>query len=200
MREIFINIDIVMILVETFLINFIVSQAELVVNIVAVSNFKWSIGRLSAVTLVGTVLSVATMKLVQRLKTGEDAYFLINLCLVGNWITLCVLVLVTNFSITWNTLQTAVVLSALFLDIIPGFNSAPWSLTLLYMIVPEHSRCFISGLRQASGKVACAFGYFTAASMFSLSAYVYPVLEICCFALTLFFLGRRKKFFKLYQV
>ena len=198
-REVITNIDIFMILAETTLINFIVTQAELVINIVAVTNFQWSIERLSVVTVIAAVLSIVAMMFSQRLKTGEDAYFLVTVCLVANWITLCILVLATNFSITGYALQTVVLVFTLFLYIIPGFNVAPWSLVLLYIIVPEHSRCFISGIRQAVCKIGSAFGFLTAAFLYSSSAYVYPVMEVCCFALAVLFLVRRKKFFELYH-
>jgi len=200
LNEIFTNIDIVMILVETLLINFIVTQAELVINMVAVNDFRWSIERLSLCTVVGVLISLTLMKLLQWLKTGIDAYFLFIVCLIGNWVTLCILIFATNFLITEKILQTIVVLSVLLLNIIPGFNSAPWTLVLLFMIVLKHSRCFVGGIRQAACKVACALGFFTAAFLYSESACVYPVLAVSCFMLALFFLVRRGAFFKKYRV
>lgn len=183
------------------LVLFIFSQADLVLNMVAVLTFQWSITRLSIVTIVGVATSVILMKVIQKKFTyGINTYFLFTCSLIGGWLLLTILFVATNFTVTEIHQQTLIIFIALLLNIIPRYNCASWSLVLVYYVVPAHSRSFVSGLRYAACKFGCMSGYFVAGFAYSYSIFLYPPLVVCCFILTVFVLSRRTVFFATHNI
>ena len=166
---------------------------------VAVISFEWSITRLSIVTITGVVISIMLMTLIQKkLKYGINTYFLFICSLIGNWILLILLLLSTNFTVTGISQQVSIIFISILLNIVPGYNCSAWSLDLLYLVTPAHSRSFVSGLRYAAGKLGCMSGYFIAAFAYSNSIFLYPILIGLCFILTIYLLVRRTTFFVKY--
>ena len=195
------RMDIIMILAQNALVIFVVSQADLLVNMVAVDNFRWSLFRLSIVTIMGVLSSITFMVVIQkRFKCGINTYFFLPCCLISIWLLLILLVLATNFMIADINQQMLIIFFALLLDIIPSYSSPGWSLVLLYFVVPAHSRSFVSGIRYAAEKVGNIIGYSIAAFAYSHSAVLYFPLVGCCFILTVTLLVRRTTFFAKYNL
>ena len=201
-RNILKNIDIITILVQNLIVFVIVSQAELVITMVTVISFQWSITRLSIVTLISVVTSLILMKVIERnMKCdGINTYFLVVCSLIVSWILLIFLLVPTNFMVTDILQQTSIIFLALLFNIVLGYNVCAWSLVLLYFIVPAHSRSSVSGLRQANLKFSTMIGFLLAAFTYSHSIFLYPVLIGCCFSLTVYLLVRRTAFFVKYNV
>ena len=72
-----------------------------------------------------------------------------------------------------------------------------FSTVVLTLVVPEHSRCFVMGIRQGIMKLASCSGYFAASFLYHMS---YPSLSILCLLTALVFLVRSKRFKKRYCV
>ena len=195
------NIDIVIILIQNFILFFIVSQADLVINMVTVINFQWSLTRLSIVTIIAMVTSVILMTVMEKkLKCGINTYFLFVCSLIESWVLLIFLLIPTNIMVTNIFQQTSVIFLALLFNIMLGYSVCAWSLMLLFFVVPEHSRSFVSGIRHGVMKFSNMIGYLLAAFAYSHSVFLYPALICCCFSLTVYLLVRRTTFFTKYNV
>ena len=200
LRNAFKNIDIITSLLQNLILFFIISQADLVLNMVTVINFQWSLTRLSIVTIMGMVTSVILMKVIQKLKCGINTYFLFVCSLIGSWVLLIFLLVPTNLMVTDILQQTSIIFLAFLFSIVLGYSCTAWSLMLLYFVVPEHSRSFVSGLRHGVMKISYMLGYLLAAFAYSHSLLLYPALIGCCFSLTVYLLVRRTTFFVKYNV
>ena len=173
--------DIIIIIVQNGVVAFVISQSDLLVNMVAIENFRWNLSRLSIVTVVGVFASVMFMHFFQkRFKCGINTYFLFTCCLIWIWLLQILLVLATNFTVTDINLQTLIIFLVLLFDIVSSYSSPGWGLVLLYFVVPAHSRSFVSGMRHATEKFTCMSGYLIASFAYSHSAVLYlPLLDVC---------------------
>ncbi|XP_066929122.1 uncharacterized protein [Clytia hemisphaerica] len=196
--EMLTNPDIVLVLVTILIIDFIYTQGDLVVNMIAVNVFHWSIERLSVFPVITVFIAVAIMKGIQRLNTGVDIYFLIIVSAIGNSISMNILTILANCDIKSFILRSILLLITLNLNLVVGYGITAFTTVLLSMVVPAHSMCSVIGLRMVAIKIALCLGYFTASTLFGVSKVFYPLISVLCLALALTYLARRSVFLHKY--
>lgn len=197
-KEIFSNIDIVLILIGVSIAGFMCPQFEICTNIMAVMNFSWSINYLSFISIISITMAAFFMKILARLNSEIDVNYqsVILLIIYGFLINLMSLPLV--FKLYNKSLQVSFVMASLNLYLVAGYNIRVFSSGLLFMIVPTHSRCYIIGIRQVIYKISMAVGYFTASFNFKYGSIVYPILATLCLTISIIRLLRSPGFLKKY--
>ena len=81
--------------------------------------------------------------------------------------------------------------------VVPGYNIRVWSNSLLFIIVPMISRCFIVGVFQVTMKLVYGIGYSLAASFYQY-AWLFIVSSRCCVDFNCGWtpFGEKQKFFE----
>uniref|UniRef100_A0A7M6DN15 Uncharacterized protein n=1 Tax=Clytia hemisphaerica TaxID=252671 RepID=A0A7M6DN15_9CNID len=194
------NLDIDLVLFSIMLISFVYTQAEIVINIIAVNLLGWTIEHLSILTVATVLLGITFLRYLQRFNDGLDIYFLLTFCVIGNSFNMSNMMLLANYYIPSEIVKNSLVFITLCINIVPGYCAVMFSTVILTLVVPEHSRCFVMGIRQGIMKLACCFGYFVASFFYGISSEVYPSLSVLCLLTALVFLVRNKKFRNRYCV
>ena len=105
-KDIVTDYDLLMVLLGSGLIGFIYCLGEITINIVAMSNFRWSLTTVSVVTLFCVLVATTLMKILQILKGITNTYYLYALCVVLNWLFVALLLVTLNIHVTRFSLQT----------------------------------------------------------------------------------------------
>ena len=197
-KEMLINYDIDHILLEVLIASVMFSQFEVGINLIALTKFSWSINFLGAVTFIGISIAAILMKGLSRLNSLVDVNYLFAILLT----IYSVLSILMTFPLTLKfgnkALEVCLIIILSSLSLVAGFNIRILSSSLLFMLVPLHSRCFIIGVRQSILKLSMGFSFFAASFMFDYGSIAYSVLSIICLIMSIIRLLRSPGFLKKY--
>ena len=92
-KEILLNLDIDLILVSVLMAGFMCSQFETSINIIAITNFQWSINYLGLLSIIAMLLAAVLMKLLSKLNCEisinfQSVILLINYSILINLMSL----------------------------------------------------------------------------------------------------------------
>ena len=197
-KDMLLNTDILLLISTVLWVNFVYTQGDLVVYIVAVRIFHWPINRLSIFPIATVVIALAVLKWIQRFNSGIDMYFLTVLSVICNAMSMAILTILSNYDIESSAMRTVLVLTTLSLNLIAGYSLVTFTSVLLSIVVPAHSACSIIGLRQVSVQTALTLGYFATSALFDIGKIVYPLMSMLCLVLAGVYLIRRTYFSQKY--
>ena len=149
------------------------SQLEILVNMVTVSLFNWSILRLG-VTLALTIIILTAMLMAAEknlLGDGLNIYCLYVLAFISVMLSSSLLAITNTLnpqSIYW---QTFVICLLLPLSFFPYFASTAYCRSMIFFITPAHSASIVESYRLVAQQLSTALAFFTA-------SYVYGVLSM----------------------
>ena len=197
-KEIFTNLDIDIILLGVLVAAFMYTQFEVSINITAITKFSWSIEYFGVVTIIAISISLILMKVLTRLSSQVDINFLFTIIFVIFSTVINLLSLPLAFKIQNRSLEVCFLLTCSVLYLVAAYNVRVHSSSLLFMIVPMHSRCFIIGVRQVISKIGVAAGFFSASFLFTFGSIAYPVLAMLCLTVAIIRLLRSPRFLEKY--
>ena len=197
-KQLISNTDIIVILNGVFLMSITYTQAEIYLNVLAITKFRWSIQYLGLITFVYITIIAVLMKLIGKINSQIDVNFLfiimqITLCILMNLI--CVPLV---FEIHSRSLQVGFFISTFVMCLVVGYSIRVLSNSLLFMIVPLSSRCVIVGIQIFISKASLGIGYFSASFLYENGLIVYPVLAILMLISALVCLMRSPSFLNKY--
>ena len=198
-KEVFSNIDIILIMISVSIAGFMCPQFEICTNIMAVNNFSWSLNYLSLITIIAISLAALFMKILAKLNSEIDVNYQSILLLIVYGFLINLMALPIVFKLYKKGLQILFIMTSLILYLVAGYNIRVFSSSLLFMIVPTHSRCFIVGIRQVIYKISMAVGYILASFFFKSGSIAYPILATVCLTISIIRLLRRPGFLKEYM-
>lgn len=197
-KNILTTFDIMLILTTILILNYIYTQAELVINIIAVDKFQWTVEHLGIFSISTIIIALSVMHVLKRLHSGVDIYYIIVCFVTGNGLSMAILAFLSNYEIRNAVFQSFLVLSIMSLNIIAGYSASIFTTFAIALVVPVHSRCFVVGLRQVSMKLALCLGYFSTTLLYNVSIISYPIMSLCCFALSFIYLCNSFRFIRKY--
>ena len=198
-REILTNTDIILILVGVFVMEFMDAQFEISINLVAITKFAWSIERLSAITIVGFLISIGVMWILKRFNTPTDTRYLFIFLLVVDGFLVTALILPITFDVfKTRYIQVTFMLFIMVFKLTVAYCIQVFSSCLLFVTIPSHSWCFIIGVRRVFFTSAGGLGFFTATTLFNGGSTAYPVLSILCIGLVFVLLLNTPNYLKRY--
>jgi len=162
------------------LIGFIYCLGEITINLVAMLEFKWTLTRVSIVTLFCAFTATVSMKLLQRLKGTVNTFFLFMLSGIFNWLFMTLLLFTLNVRVDNLPWQIFIFFTFLMLNIVGGFNATAWASGICFSIVPAHSSSTVDSVRYSIGKIGCSLGFFLASLAYSNSSIAYPIIAVLC--------------------
>ena len=198
MKDVCTNVDILMLLVTGALSHFTFCQGDLVINMVAVEVFHWTIQHLSILTILSVVLIVIAMRFLRTFKSNIDYYFLTALLLLCNCIVMAIVSLLTGYNLGNSTFESILVLIAMSLNILACYSISGFVTITLSLVVPVHSRCSIMGIRNVLLMLAFCTGFFTASSLYMIADVAFPILSASCLVLCFVYLARSRRFINFY--
>eukprot|EP00111_Clytia_hemisphaerica_P020736 TCONS_00061147-protein len=199
LTELLKNVDVLVPLYVIFLINIVYAQSELMINIVAVNLFHWSIQHLSILTITVVIIAVLTLKYIERFNTYIDAYYMLVLCTTGNALNLTIILPLAKECIGNDALRNVAIFMTQCFNILFSYPATAFTTVILSVVVDHHSRCSVLGLRQMAMKLACFFGYFSAAFLFIVIDKAYIILTLFCLSTSLVMLIRSRSFILKYK-
>jgi len=176
------------------LIGFIYSLGEITINMVAMLEFKWTLTRVSIVTLFCAFIATVSMKLLQRLKGTVNTFYLYLISIILNWQFMALLLLTLNINVDNLPWQIFIFFLFLMLNIVGGFNSTAWIRALCFSIVPAHSSSTVDGVRYFAAKIGCCLGFFFAPFVYTKSSVGLPIIVVLCILEYIFSFVSRKRF------
>ena len=197
-KEIFSNIDIILILIGVLMAGFMCSQFETSINIIAVTSFKWNINYLGVLSILAISFAALCMKCLSKLNSEVSLNFQSIILLINFSILINAVSLPLVFKMNGRSVEVIFIMSSLVFYLVAGYSIRYLFNSLLFMIVPPHSRCFIVGVVQVIYKISQASGYFTASFLFKWSAISYPFLSSVCLLISIARLRRSRKFIEKY--
>ena len=178
-KDIVLDYDLVSILIAVFVGAFTCYLANVLVNITAVTLFEWKMNYLACVTVSAVFLSVISMRLLSRLHSVIDVNFLFVMLLITYSILMNMFSIPHAYKMKNRTSEVAFLMVCIVMYVVPGYNIRVWSNSLLFIIVPMNSRCFIVGVFQVTMKLVYGIGYSLAASFYQY-AWLFIVSSRCC--------------------
>ena len=197
-KEILLNLDIDLILVSVFMAGFMCSQFETSINIIAITNFQWSINYLGLLSIIAMLLAAVLMKLLSKLNCEISINFQSVILLINYSILINLMSLPLVFITQSRNLEVIFIMTSLVLYLIGGYNIRYLFNNLLFLIVPSHSRCFIVGVVQVMYQISLASGYFTASFLLEWGTISYPCLASLCLLISIARLVRSHRFIEKY--
>ncbi|XP_066922872.1 uncharacterized protein [Clytia hemisphaerica] len=192
------NINLLSIILPDGFLGFVYSLMEVIINMVGLYNFSWSITRVSTLTCIGAIIFSTVMFLFQQrtLKGRYIFYFLFISCFSLAAMELSLLNISIQIPINSQALKMALFESCLGLNIIFGFGSTVYSKWLLFSLVPVNSKSYVESHRYIVAKVCCCTGFFTASFIYQQSFEWFTVLILCCFIIAFILLLRKNRFLR----
>ena len=186
------NADIILVLATSFLFGFVFTESEITTNLVAMYKFKWSLSRLSIVSLCCAALAVVFMKLVQRLKGILNIYFMFLMAIVMDSFSVCLQLLTIHAKFESKSVQVATIFCFYVVNSVCGFNTTSWARYILFSLVPAHMASTVDGYRFLSAKIGLTLGFFLASYIFHNGVYGYLLLILTLMLAYLASLVRKK--------
>ena len=197
-KEILTNYDIDHILLEVLIASAMYSQFEVGINLLALTKFSWSINYLGAITFIGISIAAILMKALSRLNSLVDVNYLFAILLTIYSVLSILMTLPLTLKFGNKALEVCLIIILSSLSLVAGFNIRVLSSSLLFMIVPLDSRCFIIGIRQSILKLSIGVSFFLASFIFDSGSIAYLVLSIICLIMSIIRLLRSPGFLKKY--
>ena len=170
------NADIILVLATSFLFGFVFTESEITTNLVAMYKFKWSLSRLSIVSLCCAAIAVVFMKLVQCLKGILNIYFMFLMAIVMYSFSVCLQLLTIHAQFESKSVQVAVMFCFYVVNCVCGFNTNSWARYILFSLVPAHMASTVDGYRYLFEKIGLTLGFFLASYIFHDGVYGYLLI------------------------
>lgn len=194
LKDILSDFDLITILAGATLTAFIYGLGEVTINMVAMLQFKWTLTRVSVVTLCTVVATTVLMILLQRFKGSVNTFYLNQLCTTFNWMFMALLLFTRNTKVDSYTSQVVIFFTFLMLNLVAGYNSTAWARWLYFSIIPHHSCSTVDGFRFTTTQIGCSFGFLLASFAYKEHGTAYTIIAVLCILEYICLLFSRKRF------
>lgn len=183
---------------EAFL-SFNYFQMDLVITMIAVKTYNWSITYFGILTGIVTFCSSILLYIVQKrlLGNGLNIYFLYNLGFVIIAFFESLLLMTSELNLkSFNTQMVALFL-IITCNIIQGVGSTVYCRCLMFSFTPSHSASIVESHRFIFCRALASIGFFTSSYVFEKLWLIIPIYVCICFMIVVLYAVKRNDYIKL---
>jgi len=192
LKDIFKNFDLVLLFVSSAFCNYISVVTEILVNIEASIEFKWSLTRLGIITSIGIILYMISLltfgkNVMERVTRGSYLA-----CFIVSILTTLLLIVPELIQIEKIVGQTAMVCVILFLNTFTGFACVILAWKMLFQMVPEKSASYCEGLRSFFSRCFGVAAFLSSSWVSDKGKIVLPILACVLILLSVLLVARKR--------
>ena len=198
-KDVVTNWNLMFLLTTEAFLSFSYYQMDLVITMIAVKTYNWSIFYYGILTGIVTFCTSILLYNVQRrlLGNGLNIYFLYSLGFVLIALLESLLLMTSELNLKSFYSQMVALFLIITCNMVQGVGSTVYCRWLMFALTPSHSASIIESHRFMFCRVLASIGYFTSSYVFEMLWLLIPIYVCLCFLIVALYAVKKNDYIKL---